>query len=45
LERISKMLGVAIPQPIAELFSKPIVHDLVVPKDRIEAEILSFLEG
>ncbi|BCD68242.1 threonine synthase [Nitratiruptor sp. YY09-18] len=43
LERISKKLGVKIPEPIAALFHKPIVHDLVVPKEQIEEEILRFL--
>ncbi len=43
LEAISKRLGVAIPDRIKELFSKPIIHDTVVEKEKIEEEILRFL--
>ncbi len=43
LEAISKKLGVAIPKRIQELFSKKIIHTTVVPKERIEEEILHFL--
>ena len=43
LEAISKELQVPIPQRIAQLFHKPIVHDLIIEKDKIEEEILAFL--
>jgi len=43
LNKISTMLHVPIPPRIEELFHKKVVHDLVVPKERIEEEILSFL--
>ncbi len=43
LEWISETYGVAIPPMILELFEKPIVHDTVVDKEQIEAEILKFI--
>ncbi|BCD62412.1 threonine synthase [Nitratiruptor sp. YY08-26] len=43
LQIISEKLGVAIPQRIAELFHKRVVHTTIVPKEKIEEEILKFL--
>ena len=43
LEAISKRLQVPIPPSIAQLFQKPIVHNLVVEKQKIAQEILAFL--
>ncbi len=43
LEWISQKYHIQVPPMIAELFDKPIVHDTVVPKEKIEEEILSFL--
>jgi len=43
LEGLSHTLHVNIPKCISELFAQPIVHDKVVSKEGIEAEIFSFL--
>ncbi|MRI58496.1 MAG: threonine synthase [Epsilonproteobacteria bacterium] len=43
LEKVAKLMNLSIPEPISQLFSKPIIHDTVVPKDRIEEEIVAFL--
>jgi threonine synthase len=40
---ISENYGVPVPKMIAELFEKPIIHDTVVDKEKIEEEILSFI--
>ena len=43
LEGISKALHVKIPTCISTLFNEPIVHDKIVDKEGIEAEIFDFL--
>ncbi len=43
LQEVAALVGVAIPKRIQALFHKPIIHDLVVPKERIEEEIVRFL--
>lgn len=43
LQGISNALNVGIPSCITELFSQQIIHDSVVDKDKIEAEIFAFL--
>jgi threonine synthase len=43
LEGIAQALHVTIPSSITALFDKPIVHDKVVSKEGIEAEIFDFL--
>jgi len=43
LEGIAQALHVTIPASITVLFDKPIVHDKVVSKEGIEAEIFDFL--
>ncbi len=43
LEEVSKLAGAKIPDVIQALFSKPIIHDTVVPKEKIEEEIVKFL--
>lgn len=43
LEGISKSLHVTIPESINALFEQPIIHDKVVEKNNIEAEIFEFL--
>lgn len=43
LEGISKTLHVNIPASISALFDAPIIHDSVVSKEGIEAEIFTFL--
>ncbi len=44
LASVATSAGIEIPQVIAQLFNKPIAHPVVVEKQAIEAEILSFLE-
>jgi threonine synthase len=43
LESIAKTAGVEIPPMIKALFEKPIAQKTVIEKERIEAEILSFI--
>ncbi len=43
LEEVAKITGAPIPPSIKALFDKPIIYDTVVPKERIEEEILKFL--
>jgi len=43
LDGISSALHVKIPESIHALFEQPIVHDKVVEKNKIEAEIFTFL--
>ncbi len=43
LEWVSQHYGAKVPEMISELFSKPIVHDTVIEKERIEEEILKFI--
>jgi len=43
LEGISKALNVKIPECISELFNESVIHDKVVEKENIEAEIFDFL--
>ena len=43
LEGISKALHVSIPTCISDLFNETVIHDKVVDKDKIEAEIFDFL--
>ncbi|WP_456404370.1 threonine synthase [Hydrogenimonas sp.] len=43
LEWISERYNVPVPKMIAELFEKPVVHDTVIDKERIEEEILKFI--
>jgi threonine synthase len=43
LEWVSKHYGVPVPKVIAELFEKPVIHETVVDKEKIEDEILSFI--
>ncbi|MBV5277768.1 MAG: threonine synthase [Campylobacteraceae bacterium] len=45
LDGFSKALHVKIPECIDALFSQPIIHDKVVDKAHIEAEIFAFLEA
>jgi len=45
LEGLSHTLHVKIPKCISELFMQPIVHDKVVAKEDIEAEIFAFLNA
>jgi threonine synthase len=45
LEGFSKALHVKIPSCIDALFSQPIIHDKVVDKAEIEAEIFAFLKN
>ncbi|NPA81389.1 MAG: threonine synthase [Epsilonproteobacteria bacterium] len=44
LEEISKTLHIEIPQIVKELFEKEIVHKTVVETDKIEEEILNFIQ-
>ncbi len=44
LIEIAKRLGIMIPVVIEELFNKPIVHNSIIEKDRIDEEILKFLD-
>jgi threonine synthase len=44
LESVAKTAGIDVPEVIARLFTKPIVHPGVVEQADIEAEILKFLE-
>jgi len=44
LQSIARVAAIDIPPVIAELFEKPIIHDKVVDRQDIEAEILSFVE-
>lgn len=44
LKSIASTAKIFIPSVIQELFSKPIVQDIVIDKENIEAEILKFLE-
>lgn len=43
LESIATAANISIPQVIKALFDKPVIHDMVVEKHEIEAEILRFL--
>lgn len=43
LKSIAATANIAIPAVIQELFSKPVVQDVVIDKENIEAEILKFL--
>ena len=43
LEGISKALHLSIPTCISDLFNETVIHDKVVDKDKIEAEIFDFL--
>ncbi|WP_201352990.1 threonine synthase [Hydrogenimonas urashimensis] len=43
LQWISEHYGVPVPKVIADLFEKPVIHDTVVDKERIEEEILKFI--
>jgi len=43
LEKISEVSALKIPPMIRNLFSKPIIHDTVVEKEKIKEEMLSFL--
>ncbi|MDR0468155.1 MAG: threonine synthase [Campylobacteraceae bacterium] len=45
LEEISKTLNAKIPECISSLFSKKIVHDVVIEKSDIKKEISSFIKG
>jgi threonine synthase len=45
LEGISNSLHVKIPECISSLFEKEVLHDKVVNKQNIEAEILKFIKG
>ena len=45
LEGISKALNVVIPQCISDLFDQAVIHDKVVVKEAIEAEIFNFLNA
>ena len=40
---VSKRANVSVPERIAELFDRPVIHDTVVDKNDIEKEILDFL--
>ena len=44
LDSIAKTAGISIPDTIASLFSKPIVHQDVINKSAIESTILDFLK-
>ena len=44
LQSIASTANISIPAVIQELFLKPIVQDVVIDKENIEAEILKFLE-
>ncbi len=43
LKAVAETAGVSIPPMIAELFDKPVAQSTVIPKEKIEEEILSFL--
>jgi threonine synthase len=43
LQWVSEQFNVPVPAVIAELFEKPIVHQTVVDKEKIEEEILKFI--
>jgi len=43
LEKISQKTGLKIPAMVNALFSKPVIHDKVVEKEKIKEEMLSFL--
>jgi len=43
LEWVSKEANVSVPTMVKELFSKPIVHTIVVEKEDIKKEMLNFL--
>ena len=45
LEGISQALNVAIPKCISDLFDQAVIHDKVVAKEAIEAEIFNFLNA
>ncbi len=45
LESIAQTAGIKVPETIAKLFDKPIIHPDVVARQSIEAEILKFLES
>jgi len=40
---VSKEANVSVPTMVKELFSKPIVHTIVVEKEDIKKEMLNFL--
>ncbi|BAF70150.1 threonine synthase [Nitratiruptor sp. SB155-2] len=44
LEAVSQMTGAKIPERIKALFEKPIIHDTVIPKEKIQESIIEFLE-
>ncbi|BCD60244.1 MULTISPECIES: threonine synthase [unclassified Nitratiruptor] len=44
LEAVSQMTGAKIPERIKSLFEKPIIHDTVIPKEKIQETIIKFLE-
>ncbi len=44
LTDIAKRLRILIPIVIEELFNKPIIHNTVIEKEKIEEEILKFLD-
>ncbi len=43
LQWVERHAGVSVPPMIRGLFDKPVVHDLVVEKDKIKEEMLNFL--
>ncbi len=43
LDSVSSHLAVTIPESIAELAEKPVVHDTVIEVDEIEKQILNFI--
>ncbi|MBE0492056.1 MAG: threonine synthase [Sulfurospirillum sp.] len=45
LKSVSDALHVGIPECISSLFEKKILHDNIVDKENIEAEILAFIRG
>jgi threonine synthase len=45
LAAVAASAGIAVPDAIASLFTRPVVHPAVVDKQDIEAEILKFLEA
>ncbi len=44
LQSIARAAAIEIPRVIAALFEKPVIHDKVVDRQEIEAEILRFVE-
>ncbi len=45
LESVASTAGIEIPEVIAQLFTRPIAHPVVVEKQAIESEIVKFLES